>query len=79
HAICFEQKLIAKVQIRLDRVLGGLSMKVVVTSKKIDTLYRDELPGYLTMMEERTILSGGEFSRMPKYNDTIEVKSIWVF
>ncbi|MES9908654.1 MAG: histidine kinase [Candidatus Thiodiazotropha sp.] len=79
HAICFEQKLIAKVQIRLDRVLGGLSMKVVVTSKKIDTLYREELPGYLTMMEERTILSGGEFSRMPKYNDTIEVKSIWVF
>ncbi|MEW8689572.1 MAG: histidine kinase [Candidatus Thiodiazotropha endolucinida] len=79
HAICFEQKLTAKVQIRFDRVLGGLSMRVVITSKKIDILYREELPDYLTMMEERTILSGGEFSRMPKYDDTIEVKSIWAF
>ncbi|MES9976917.1 MAG: histidine kinase, partial [Candidatus Thiodiazotropha sp.] len=79
HAICFEQKMTAKVQIRFDRVLGGLSMRVVITSKKIDILYREELPDYLTTMEERTILSGGEFSRMPKYDDTIEVKSIWAF
>ncbi|MEW8049742.1 MAG: histidine kinase [Candidatus Thiodiazotropha sp.] len=79
HAICFDQKLTAKVYFRFDRVLGGISMVAVLTCEEIDNLYGEELPDYFTLMEERTILSGGEFTRKPRVDNAIEVKSIWVF
>jgi signal transduction histidine kinase len=79
RAICFEEKLTAKVQFQFDRVLGGLSMRAVLANDQINTLYGEELPDYFTLMEERTILSGGEFTRIPRFDNTIEVKSVWVF
>ena len=54
-------------------------MVAVLTCEEIDNLYGEELPDYFTLMEERTILSGGEFTRKPRVDNAIEVKSIWVF
>jgi signal transduction histidine kinase len=79
HGVCFEQNLTTKLQLRFERLAGGISMSAVLTSKQIDCSVDAQLPVYFTQMEERTILSGGEFSRRPRFDDVIEVKSVWVF
>ncbi|MEW8505142.1 MAG: histidine kinase [Candidatus Thiodiazotropha sp.] len=78
HTICFDQQLKGKVQFSFERVEGGMSMRAVLACDNLNDLYDGNLPGYFQMMEERTILSGGEFSIIPSFDNTIEVKSVWI-
>jgi signal transduction histidine kinase len=79
HGVCFEKNSITKLKLRFEPILSGLSMSVILTSEQIDNSPDASLPDYFIMMEERTILSGGEFTKRPTFDNTIEVRSIWVF
>ncbi|MEW8553105.1 MAG: histidine kinase [Candidatus Thiodiazotropha sp.] len=77
HAICFDQKMTGNLHLFLERIEGGLCMRAVLASDRVDA--KDSLPDYFQLMKERTILSGGDFSTAPRFNNIIEVKSVWVF
>ncbi|MES9991431.1 MAG: histidine kinase [Candidatus Thiodiazotropha sp.] len=79
HSVCFDKQLTGKMRFIFERVEGGLIMRALVVSEKLHELYHDKLPGYFQLMQERTILSGGEFSTIPRFNNTIEVRSVWEF
>jgi uncharacterized membrane protein len=79
HALCFVDKLTGKIHFIFERAQGGLSLKAIVTSERIKYQDTDRLPDYFKVMEERTILSGGEFSRVVRFDNIIEVKSTWAF
>jgi hypothetical protein len=79
HGVCFEQNLTAKLQFRFERISSGISMTAILFSEQVDTRSEAELPAFFIQMEERTILSGGEFIRRPRFDDAIEVRSVWEF
>ncbi|MES9945452.1 MAG: histidine kinase [Candidatus Thiodiazotropha sp.] len=76
-AICFDQQMTGKVRFVFERITGGLSMTAAVASEQFSDLDDADMPEYFNLMEERSILSGGEFSRKPKYGNTFEVRSVW--
>ncbi|MBT2971500.1 MAG: hypothetical protein B6D72_03690 [gamma proteobacterium symbiont of Ctena orbiculata] len=79
HAICFDQQMTGTLRLNYERIDGGLCMRAVLASDRINAMYNDSMPDYFQLMKERTILSGGEFTTRPRYNNIIEVKSVWVF
>lgn len=79
HALCFEQHFKGKLRFVFERVLGGLSMRTLLAGDRLKVPSDGSLPDYFSLMEERTILSGGEFSNLSSSDNIIEAKSVWVF
>ncbi|MCU7933393.1 MAG: hypothetical protein KZQ99_00750 [Candidatus Thiodiazotropha sp. (ex Dulcina madagascariensis)] len=77
--ICFEEKLVGKVQFYLQRTREGLLIRGVIISDRVKEKYNDVLPGFLESMQERTILSGGDFSIIEQADNRLEVNSSWFY
>ncbi len=79
HAICFVKQLTGRVRFIFERVEDGLCMKVLISSELIKDQDGEALPDCFKLMEERTILSGGEFFRTLQNGQSIKAQSTWSF
>jgi hypothetical protein len=54
-----------------------LILQVQISSKTMCERFLHTLPPFLVSMQERTILSGGDFSVNQQSMDRLQVESIW--
>ncbi len=75
--ICFNEKMGGSAGFSLIRQDNLLILDGQITSEIIRTKYRQTLPTFLESMQERTILSGGEFTVIRHAGDQLRVESVW--
>ncbi|MCU7846050.1 MAG: hypothetical protein KZQ93_19620 [Candidatus Thiodiazotropha sp. (ex Monitilora ramsayi)] len=76
--VCFEEQLSGTMNLTLGNFDQQLVLKVDISSDDLDQYGQDgQLPAYFESMQERTILSGGEFTVDQQSGDTITVRSVW--
>ena len=76
-AICFDEKLNGVAQFTLARAEDRLVLQAEVVSDAIQAKYKQALPGFFESMQERTILSGGEFLVVERADGRLSVESTW--
>ncbi|MCG8427934.1 MAG: histidine kinase [Chromatiales bacterium] len=77
-SVCFKRKLKGELCFSLSKPVGRLVLKVLVESDHLRELKEGELPEFLQAMQERTILSGGDFEILTHLEGQIEVNSVWL-
>ncbi|MCG7993994.1 MAG: histidine kinase [Candidatus Thiodiazotropha taylori] len=78
-AICFDEKIDGEVIITLNNVDDLLQLKAKIISKQKNLNYNGQLPGFFVAMQEKTILSGGEFFVIELSDGLLEVKAVWSY
>jgi signal transduction histidine kinase len=78
-AICFDEKLPGMMAMILGNFDNKVVLKIVLQSEVLTNGGSDlSIPFYFNSMQERTILSGGEFSVDMRSEDQISVRSMWI-
>ncbi|MET0051692.1 MAG: hypothetical protein ABW095_11510 [Candidatus Thiodiazotropha sp.] len=75
--ICFNEKMEGTARFSLVRQDDRLILEGLISSEIIRTKYRQTLPPFLESMQERTILSGGEFTVKLHAGERMQVESVW--
>ncbi|MEJ2618965.1 MAG: histidine kinase [Candidatus Thiodiazotropha sp.] len=78
-AICFEEKVDGEVVVSLSNIDHQLQLQAKVISKSKSLSSGDQLPGFFVALQEKTILSGGEFFVIEASTGLWEVKAVWLF
>jgi uncharacterized membrane protein len=78
-AICFDEKVDGEVLISLKNIDDLLQLQAKIVSKNQSLNYGDQLPGFFVAMQEKTILSGGEFFVIEMSTGLLEVKAVWSY
>ncbi|MET0065256.1 MAG: histidine kinase [Candidatus Thiodiazotropha sp.] len=75
--ICFDEQMNGSASFSLIREEDRLILQVQIESEAIRSRYRQVLPGFFESMQERTILSGGEFIVRQQKDERLWVESVW--
>ncbi|MCG7915723.1 MAG: histidine kinase, partial [Candidatus Thiodiazotropha weberae] len=78
-AICFDEKIDGEVIISLSNIDDLLQLQAKIISKEKNLNYNGQLPGFFVAMQEKTILSGGEFFVIELSERLLEVKAVWSY
>ncbi|MCG7927003.1 MAG: histidine kinase [Candidatus Thiodiazotropha taylori] len=78
-AICFDEKIDGEVFVSLNNVDDLLQLQAKIISKQSKLNNGGQLPGYFVAMQEKTILSGGEFFVIELSEELLEVKAVWSY
>ncbi|MEW8383274.1 MAG: histidine kinase, partial [Candidatus Thiodiazotropha taylori] len=78
-AICFDEKIDGEVIITLNNVDDLLQLQAKIINKQKNLNYNGQLPGFFVAMQEKTILSGGEFFVIELSEGLLEVKAVWSY
>ncbi|MCG7953989.1 MAG: histidine kinase, partial [Candidatus Thiodiazotropha endolucinida] len=78
-AICFDEKIDGEVIITLNNVDDLLQLQAKIINKRNNLNYNGQLPGFFVAMQEKTILSGGEFFVIELSEALLEVKAVWSY
>ncbi|MCG7870808.1 MAG: histidine kinase [Candidatus Thiodiazotropha lotti] len=78
-AICFDEKIDGEVTISLTNIDDLLQLQAKIFSKQNKLNFSGQLPGYFVAMQEKTILSGGEFFVIELSEGLLEVKAVWSY
>ncbi|MCG8028006.1 MAG: histidine kinase [Candidatus Thiodiazotropha taylori] len=78
-AICFDEKIDGEVIITLNNVDDLLQLQAKIVNKQKNLNYNGQLPGFFVAMQEKTILSGGEFFVIELSDGLLEVKAVWSY
>jgi signal transduction histidine kinase len=76
-AICFSENLDGEIDFNLLKIENRLLLRAKIISNMIGVRYKKKLPGFFISIQERTILSGGEFNILEIASDHLEIESIW--
>jgi signal transduction histidine kinase len=76
-AICFEEKVDGEVVVSLKNIDHLLQLQAKIASKTKRLNFGDQMPGFFVAMQEKTILSGGEFYVIEASTGLWEVKAVW--
>ena len=76
-SICFDKHLSGQLSFKLVRMDSTLMLKVGLVSDQLKMSARSEIPLFLESMQERTILSGGDFSVTYNDNERLDGRSVW--
>ncbi len=75
--ICFNEMMEGTANISLNQLDNQLILQVQIISDMMREKYLHTLPPFLVSMQERTILSGGDFNVKHQNTDRMQVESIW--
>lgn len=76
--VCFEQQISGNINIVLGKFEQQLILRVEMSGEELNQGFEGgQLPAYLESMQERTILSGGEFSVEQVTKRASVVESVW--
>lgn len=75
--ICFEMHLTGLMKFTLRKIEQQMVLEVNVLSEHFNSAFQSELPVFLESMQERTILSGGDFTLTHNKQDSLVGKSVW--
>lgn len=76
-AICYNDQLLGSADLNLNKTDTQLILSALLKCEMIETKFNNKLPDFFISMQERTILSGGEFIVREIEKDRIEVESVW--
>jgi signal transduction histidine kinase len=76
-SFCFERHLAGSIRFTLIKFDRQLLLKVKIVSDQFRSVSQTEIPQFLESMQERTILSGGDFSITYDNYECLEGKSVW--
>ncbi|MES9860671.1 MAG: histidine kinase [Candidatus Thiodiazotropha sp. LLP2] len=77
--ICFDEHLDGEVSFNMEKVENRLVLRAEIDSNMIEPKYQNKLPGFFISLQEKTILSGGEFYILAMEKDHLVVQSVWSF
>lgn len=76
-SLCFTHGMSGQVTLSLSRFDQQLRLKLRIVSEQLRETSQDSVPPFFVSMQERTILSGGDFDIFREAHDCLEVQSIW--
>ncbi|MES9939515.1 MAG: histidine kinase [Candidatus Thiodiazotropha sp. 6PLUC2] len=75
--ICLDEHLDGEVNFTMEKVENHLVLRAEIDSNMIEPKYQNKLPGFFISLQEKTILSGGEFYILAMEKDHLVVQSVW--